>query len=185
MRTTADDSPLLRGTKFYHTKREHKHSVMTNGIVYFRPRMVARIRAYGRHRESAREAWERVFRWADKAGLRATQHPIIGFGLLHKTIAPADHQPAYDACVELVSGVVPNEAQGIMQAVIPGGAYLRTRFRGELPAMGRAFRDLRTLETKRRGLVCDTTRPLIEVYHNDPKSTSAPHRIDLCVPVKV
>ncbi|MCB1511596.1 MAG: GyrI-like domain-containing protein [Hyphomicrobiaceae bacterium] len=155
---------------------------MSAGIVYLRPVPVARIRVFGPHGDAAREAWSRLFAWADRT--RQRRRFERGFGLLF--IAKGDggsDRPGYDACIELPEDIELDSAAGFVAHSLPGGAYMRARHRGPVEMLGESLRELRTVEAQRRGLTVDPHRPLMEIYHTDAELSGKPHRIDLCVPV--
>ena len=159
---------------------------MNIGILYLRPIEVTRMRAYGRHRDAARDAWMRMFDWLDERNYRA--NAVRGFGLVHKIEGRSSDRPneaSYDACVEHHEGLRADAGSGVDIAYVPGGAYLRTRFNGEIADLGIALRRLRIDETARRGIAFDETRPIIEVYLNDFTRTGNAPKIDLCVPVMI
>lgn len=157
---------------------------MSSGIVYLRPIQVARIRAFGPHHEAAKQAWSRVFGWAE--AIRQRGRFERGFGLLFRApTQKTDAQPAYDACIELPEDVELDEAAGFVVQFVPGGAYMRARHRGPIEALPDSLRTLRTTEVERRGLALDPHRPLIEIYHHDHEWSGKPHRVDLCVPVSI
>ena len=64
-------------------------------------------------------------------------------------------------CVEVRDADDP-EALGLETAVIPGGAYLRARLRGEPPAVYERIAP--TFEELSRAAAADETRPEIEFY---------------------
>jgi DNA gyrase inhibitor GyrI len=158
---------------------------MSTGILYLRPIAVARIRGYGPHSDAACKAWRRMLDWLDERNCRA--HAARGFGLVHETNGEMHRfeGATYDACVERFDGLEIDRACGIDTAYVPGGAYLRARFRGELDTVGEQLRAMRVDEIARRGLAFDETRPMIEVYLNDFKRTGDVPKIDLCVPVMI
>lgn len=156
---------------------------MSSGVVYLRPILVGRVRAFGPRGEAARMAWQRLSEWAEPAGIRGL--PIRGFGLVHmESSAQKEKTSAYDACLEIVEGIKPDPDAGVVRTYIPGGAYLRRRHREPIEAMAQGFRDLLSAEIKRRGLAFDRDRPMIEIYHEDHTWSGDKPRIDLCVPVR-
>jgi hypothetical protein len=78
----------------------------------------------------------------------------------------------YRACVELENDDA--EALGLEAGTLPGGRYLRTRLRGEPPAV--YDRIAPTFEELARAMTSDDTRPSIEFYRRHDE-------IDLLLPI--
>lgn len=157
---------------------------MAAGLMYLRPRQVVCYRAYGPFKRSSPTAWNYVFSWLDRNGVRAeVEH---GFGLAG--INPAqrgDRSRWYDACVELPACVDLSELEDMWVRDMPGGAFARTRYVGAFSGLGNAIRELRDTWVASRGLEIDPARPIVEIFLDDPKQVSAENmRVDLCLPVR-
>ena len=79
----------------------------------------------------------------------------------------------YRVCVQLKDGDDPN-ALGLEAGTLPGGRYLRTRLRGEPPAVYEQIGP--TVEDMARSVTPDKTRPTIEFYRRRDE-------IDLLLPI--
>jgi len=80
----------------------------------------------------------------------------------------------YSVCVQLKDGDDPN-ALGLEAGSLPGGRYLRTRLRGEPPAVYEQIGP--TVEDMARSVTPDETRPTIEFYRRRDE-------IDLLLPIQ-
>lgn len=79
----------------------------------------------------------------------------------------------YRVCVQVKEGDDPHALE-LEQGTLPGGRYLRTRLRGEPPALYEQIRP--TFEALARSATSDETRPSIEFYRRHDE-------IDLLLPV--
>jgi hypothetical protein len=106
------------------------------------------------------KGWERLERLVGTRGRRF-------FG----TFDPSTKE--YRVCVQVREGDDP-DAFGLETAVIPGGAYLRSRLRGDPPAVYERIAP--TFEALAKDVATDETRPSIEFYRRLDE-------IDLFLPV--
>ena len=154
---------------------------MTSGIVYLRPLTVVSVRRTGPYPVTAVEAWTAMLSYVRSQGVTGLATP--GFGLLlDDPVEGQDDSIRYDACVAMEGEFAP--AQGVGQARISGGPYLRQRFKGAHADLAEALKDIMTLRLEQGRLKRDAGRPVIEAYSSAPRAFNVPViTVDLCVPV--
>lgn len=156
---------------------------MKTGFIYLRPTELIAFRAHGPYSQSAPDAWERMFAWMGRFGLRGVVKR--GFGMAHddprKVPGP---ECRYDACIELPPDLPKGARDELHDQRLPGGPYARHRFVGPHTELGRAARQLREQWASRHGLDIADDRPLVEIYLDDPAFCDAGRlRTDICLPV--
>ncbi|MEQ1576923.1 MAG: GyrI-like domain-containing protein [Hyphomicrobium sp.] len=156
---------------------------MKANLVYLRPLRVAYVRSVGPYAQSSAEAWARMFDWLNDNSLHSL--PGCGYGLLLDNHLVTDPDKCrYDACVE-VSSVPENRAEGSLQVRnLPGGAYVRDRYRGCYLQMREKILSVRQDWSNDSDLVLDDRRPIVHIFMDDPRRGNADQlRSDFCIPV--
>jgi len=153
-------------------------------FAYLRPCAVLQYRAIGPYDRSVKEAWETLLGWLDMRDLR--KYNARAFGIIHDCSRMTDAEALrYDACVELVPGLSPDPEFGITRKMTPGGAYALGQIRGCHSQIGAAFRYMSSQWAEAEKLRVDSTRPLMEMYLNDPARTPKEEWLtQLCVPIR-
>ena len=156
---------------------------MSTGLIYLKPLKVAFVRARGPYAVSSVEAWQRVFAMLRQNGM---WRPVLAaYGLLNddpKTTGAENCR--YDACIEVLNGYDSRLPKDFAVGRLPGGVFARTRHSGGSRTLASTITELRDTWTPAHGLVLDPSRPVIEVYLDDPQTLTAEHqRIDICLPV--
>lgn len=153
-------------------------------FVYLRPVPVLQFRAVGPYDQSVKSAWQALFAWLDVRDLR--KHTQRAFGIIHdRASATAPEALRYDACLELVPGLCADPEFGIVRGITPGGAYARGDLSGSHSQISDAFRFMCSQWAEAEKLRVDTTRPLMEIYLNDPAATPTEGLLtQLCVPIR-
>ena len=99
---------------------------MSTGFVYLRPLSVVCVRTLGPYAASSLDAWQQMFAWLDRRGMR--REIGCGYGLMRDNPATTAAEACrYDACVELLSGSESAVLEGFLITRLPGGAYARQR----------------------------------------------------------
>lgn len=161
-------------------------TAMTTGLVYLRPIRVAFVRCYGPYAESSAEAWDTMFAWIEKHGLRNGELDR-GYGLSqdNPAITPVE-KCRYDACIELPISISELDASKLNRQTLPGGAYARQRHTGPYSELTDAIRSIRDDWVPTHGLGVDPNRPLVNIHLDDPAFCPVEKlRTDLCLPVTV
>lgn len=156
---------------------------MSSGLVYLRPVYVMFVRAHGAYGESAQNAWQKMFRWIDENNRR--QVVQAGYGLLHDNpkVISLD-QCRYDACIEVPEGFQDKIPETFAVQKLPGGAFARRKHQGTASEIAVTIADVRDHYVKESGLNYDPSRPVLEIYHDDPEIVpDGKRKIDVCVPV--
>lgn len=141
------------------------------------------VRTNGAYASSAQKAWTQVFDWLDQNQIR--QQVSVGYGLLRDDpkIASID-QCRYDACIEIPEGFETKIPEMFSVQKLPGGAFARTRHKGLTSELSKTITNLRDDWIPASGLWVDSTRPMLEIYHDDPmKIKDGERKIDVCIPV--
>lgn len=141
------------------------------------------MRAFGPYGVSAPAAWDGMRAWLDAHGLRS--RVSRGYGIINDDpqSTPEDLR-RYDACVETIAGLTAEQAAGVGQLTVPGGAYVVHRHIGRHRTIGAGFSYIHRKWVPGHGLRVDKRRPYLEIYLNDPATTPPKELMtDLCVPV--
>lgn len=153
-------------------------------FVYLRPTPVLHCRAVGPYDRSVKEAWGTLLGWLDARDLRRLGPRA--FGVIHdnaRSTAPSARR--YDACVELVPGLRAEPEFGIVRKLTPGGAYAQGYLKGCYGQISEGFRYMCSQWAAAEKLRIDTSRPLMEIYLNDPARTPREEWLtQLCVPIR-
>jgi DNA gyrase inhibitor GyrI len=156
--------------------------VITN-LVYLRPVRVLALRVTGPYSTSAAEAWDQMALWVRTRAASCQMTP--GYGLLlddPRTTAPAKCR--YEACIPQQPELFGHSLRDFFVKQTPAGPYARARHVGGNIGIARAITKIRSEWASKNGLLTDPTRPLIEIYLDDPsKLPIEQQRIDVCVPV--
>lgn len=156
---------------------------MAKRFVYLRPLRVIYVRETGSYPSSSAQAWERMLRWLDEAGLRRTL--VCGYGLARDDPHAVEPDKCrYDACIEMPAALpIPLPTDFGVQR-LPGGAYKRQRHLGSYRNIREALYLVRDDLPLANGLAVDPRRPLVAIYLDDPIDCPEERmRADLCVPV--
>jgi AraC family transcriptional regulator len=153
-------------------------------FVYLRPTPVLHYRAIGPYDRSVKEAWETLLGWLDARDLR--KFGPRAFGVIHDRSRSTDAAALrYDACVELVPGLRADPEHGIVRKLTPGGAYAQGFLKGPYGQISDGFRFMCSQWAEAEKLRVDTSRPLMEIYLNDPAKTRQEEWLtQLCVPIR-
>ncbi|MBN9261904.1 MAG: GyrI-like domain-containing protein [Hyphomicrobium sp.] len=153
-------------------------------FVYLRPTPVLHYRAIGPYERSVKEAWGAILGWLDARDLR--KFGPRAFGVIHDHARSTDPMALrYDACVELVPGLSAAPECGIVRKVTPGGAYAQGCLQGGYEQISDGFRYMCSQWAEAENLRIDTSRPLMEIYLNDPAKTPRDEWLtQLCVPIR-
>jgi len=90
---------------------------------------------------------------------------------------------AYDACFPLPDGLTTDEQNALSRTSAPGGVYARQRHVGCHSSIPTVLRDMRKTWAGGRRLSADKTRPMFEIYLDDPRKTPAERlKTDLLLP---
>lgn len=156
---------------------------MSTGIVYLRPSDVLFVRRKGPYHESSLDAWTALAAVINERGLQVDVTPC--FGLLNDNPSVVgDEACRYDACVKVPGELDISMDEQLGRRVLPGGAYLRTRFTGTPQEMRETFKRLATVETAARSIKIDSRRPFLEIYPGREGATKLDAvRAELCVPI--
>lgn len=157
---------------------------MRINFVYLRPKPVLHYRALGPYDQSVKEAWATVFRWLEARDLR--KFGPRAYGVIHDCSRSTDAAALrYDACVEIVPGLSAAPELGIVRRVTPGGAYAQGVLRGCYGQISDGFRHMCSQWAAAENLRVDSSRPLMEIYLNDPAKTPQEEWLtQLCVPIR-
>lgn len=158
---------------------------MKNGLVYLRPSRLAYVRQTGPYETSIQAAWDAMFAWLAKHGLR---EPVgRGYGLMRD--CPTITAPAkcrYDACIDLNPLFEERAIRELGAQTLPGGSYLRVRNVGSYIALQSQLPTLHGSFAAPPGLKLDERRPVVTIYLDDPSRLEETNlRADVCVPVSV
>lgn len=156
---------------------------MKTGFVYLRPTTLVSFRETGPYIQSGPAAWQRMFTWMSRHGLRGRIDR--GFGMAHDDprITPAS-ECRYDACIELSPQLAHVGTSELAPQRLPGGPYARHRYIGPHAELGNVARTLREQWSTRNGLAIAADRPLVEIYMDDPAFCDAQRlRTDVCLPL--
>jgi AraC family transcriptional regulator len=160
-------------------------AVVRTGFVYLRPHHVAMVQARGPYAVSAAEAWDKMFDWMRKAGI--LKDVGTGYGLLFDD--PRETPPErcrYGACIGIDHEWLKLVPEAMSLRRLPGGAYARSRHVGGPHGLGIAISKVRNEGLAQEGLMVDRTRPLIEIYLDNPFTVPVEkQRVDVCIPVAV
>ncbi len=142
------------------------------------------IRETGPYAVSSRVAWAKVMDWLDKSGMR--RDVGCGYGLLlDDPNVTDDDKCRYDACLEMLSEYNETLTDEFQFRRLPGGAYVRQRFKGSAEELRVGVMQFRDENVPMQGLVVDRSRPMVEIYLDDPdKVAEADRTIDICIPVR-
>ena len=153
-----------------------------SGFVYLRPLNMTYIRAEGPYADSALEAWDKVYKWLDDTGMRASVTARYGL-MLDDPEATAPAKCRYDACIEMVDGYQDWITKDFAYRRLPGGAYARRRHVGAATLQAATLK-LRHDWSPENGLAFDARRPVIQIYLDDPKKmVDEKRRFDVLIPV--
>ncbi len=153
-----------------------------SGFVYLRPLNMAYIRAQGPYARSAHEAWDKVFKWLDDTGMRASVGTRYGL-MLDDPSVTAPEKCRYDACIEMIDGYQEWITKDFAYRRLPGGAYARRRHVGG-DTLQAATQTLREAWAPDNGLVIDPRRPVIQIFLDDSKKVAdEKRRFDVLFPV--
>lgn len=156
---------------------------MKSGLVYLRPQRVAYIREAGPYATSIPAAWDKMFRWLSKNSLSS---PLgRGYGLAYDDADKvAAENCRYDACVQVTPLFEERAMRELSLMMLPGGPYMRSRYVGDYAGVCKMIGAARTAIELPEDLRCDTRRPLVTIYLDDPAHPPAEGlRADICVPV--
>lgn len=156
---------------------------MSTGFVYLRPVYTMFLRKNGAYASSAHRAWQDVFTWLDQNRLR--QKVDVGYGLLHDNprVVSVDNC-RYDACIKIPEGLESQIPAQFSVQKLPGGAFARTRHKGLSAELSHTIATMRDEWIPASGLYLDHTRPILEIYHDDPEIVEdGARKIDVCIPV--
>ncbi|MCB1519524.1 MAG: GyrI-like domain-containing protein [Hyphomicrobiaceae bacterium] len=156
---------------------------MASGFVYLRPTQLIYFRCHGNYAEASAKAWRMMFTWMEKQRLRGVVDR--GYGLAHDDprVVPAA-KCRYDACIEMTSAIRPAALDGLGHQRLPSGAYARKRHVGSHDGLADALRHMRSTWSSRHGLEVSPTRPVVELYLDDPMYVRPERlRTDICLPI--
>ncbi len=153
-------------------------------FVYLRPTPVLYFRSVGPYDRSVKDAWGTMLSWLDAHDLR--KFGPRAFGIVHDRARSTDAAALrYDACVELVPGLRADPELGIIRKVTPGGAYAQGFLTGCYGQISDGFRYMCSQWAEAEQLRVDSSRPLMEIYLNDPAKTPKSEWLtQLCVPIR-
>lgn len=153
-------------------------------FVYLRPTPVLHYRAIGPYDRSVKDAWGTMLGWLDAGDLR--KFGPRAYGIIHDCSRSTDAATLrYDACVELVPGLRADPELGIRRRVTPGGAYAQGFLKGCYGQISDGFRYMCSQWAEAEQLRVDASRPLMEIYLNDPAKTPKSEWLtQLCVPIR-
>ena len=153
-------------------------------FVYLRPKPVLHYRALGPYDQSVKEAWDTLFGWLDARDLR--KFGPRAYGVIHDSSRSTDAAALrYDACVEIVPGLSAAPELGIVRRVTPSGAYAQGVLKGCYGQISDGFRTMCAQWAAAENLRVDSSRPLMEIYLNDPAKTPREEWLtQLCVPIR-
>ncbi len=156
---------------------------MKTGLVYLRPANLVAFRTTGPYHRSSTEAWERMFAWMSRHGLRGKVHRGYGMALDDPRKVPAA-QCRYDACIEVPDQLPLSAWSELLPQRLPGGPYARLRYVGPHSELSGIAKNLREQWTGKHGLSVCSRRPMIEIYLDDPASCRPERlRTDVCLPI--
>lgn len=126
-------------------------------------------------------AWQKIWRWADQAGLSGRVTGLYGYGLDNpSTVSPRNCR--YDACLAFSGDVQPGE--GIRACTIPGGRYGVYRMTGPYQRMPEFFAGMVAEWLPNAGETLDHSRPFLEIYQAmTPETAPEDYITDLCIPL--
>lgn len=152
-------------------------------VQFFPTVRVAYTRAIGAYPVSSQEAWKRLLGWLDRREPRYA--PNRGFGLAHDNPqTTAAHGLRYDACVIEPPVWHDKDCEVMSRGVVPGGLYAVRRHAGPFLEVGAIISDVRDVWMPKTGLVFDGTRPVVAIFHQDPRITPPEQQTSqVCLPV--
>ena len=126
-------------------------------------------------------AWQKIWHWADKAGLSGQVTGLYGYGLDNPSTIPPE-ACRYDACLAISGDVKPSD--GIRACTIPGGRYGVYRMKGPYQQMPEVFARMVTQWLPKASEDLDYSRPFLEIYQEMAPDTAPEDYItDLCIPL--
>lgn len=163
---------------------------MTTGMVYLRPERLVRFRSTGPFAKAVPAAWKAAFDWLDATGLK---HEVQkGYGMARAVRlsetgncdGKTKVESVYDACLPVPLSLPHEATVDLVFGQLPPGAYSRRRHSGAYETIPDIFREMREGLRASGGLEPDLSRPLIEIYLRDPRTTSIERlKADLLLPV--
>lgn len=148
--------------------------------LYLRPRHVAYFKVAGPLGFASVQAWAALERWLESVSLRSCLS--TGYGLAQK---PAEGPSWYEAGVEIAGPLWHVLSPEVRQRTIAGGVHAVLTHKGSYSGLVAAIHALKCMGSSEQGLVPDATRPLIEIYRTDPRTTPEDELLtDLCLPVR-
>lgn len=156
---------------------------MSQGLLYLRPQRLVYVRVTGPYETSIREAWNRLWAWADKHNISAPRG--LAYGLARDNpmlVAPENRR--YDAAFPIDPMFEERALRDLGLITLPGGTYVRRREKGACEALIAKFAGLHQSFVPPPGLKLDNNRPLVTVYLDNLKHQSDTEtRADVCLPV--
>lgn len=154
-------------------------------IRFIAPVKLAFVRKRGPYTQCVPEAWRILLAWLDARG--HIQTADRGYGLAHddpQTTLP--DQIRYDAAVAMPPTWHEEDARFVRVKHFDGGAYTVQRHVGSYAGLGRIVSHVRHEEVPRKGLRLDPARPLLCIYHSDPRVVAPAEQLtDICLPIDV
>lgn len=154
-------------------------------IEEFVDRDVIFARRVGAYPQSAPLAWQTLWSWVATQGHGDKVKRAIGIGWDSPVHTPAD-ECRYDACLELHERVGGDPGFDIALQTLPGGPHAVYRMTGPYHQMPDMLQDLLNDVLPERGLQVEPTRPILEIYLNDPTQVPEAELLtDLCIPLEM
>lgn len=148
--------------------------------LYLRPRHIAYFKVAGPLGFASVQAWAALERWLESVSLRSCL--TTGYGLAQK---PSEGPSWYEAGVEIAGPLWQVLSPEIRQRTIAGGVHAVLTHKGSYSGLIAAIRSLKGIGDSEQSLSVDPTRPLIEIYRTDPRTTPEDELMtDLCLPVR-
>lgn len=152
-------------------------------IIYLKPRWLAGFHSVGPYGETVPAAWDRVLEYLD-SGMHF-EMPDRGYGLTYDDPrSVAAERLRYVAGVNVASDWLPHRDCAAMRIEFKGGSYSVFRHEGSFKEVGEVISKVRTMWVPRLGLRLDPAKPLLAIYHGDPRTVPPAQQVaEICLPV--
>lgn len=152
-------------------------------VLFFPTVHVAAVRSLGPYPQSSRSAWDRIFKWLDQR--RQPYLPTVGYGLAYDNpqTSPAATLK-YDACVPAPPEWLDSDKAFVERSTVQGGIFAVRRHTGPYDNIGTIISEVRDVWVPKSGLEIDHTRPVVSIFHDDPRTTPPEQQTaQVCLPV--
>ena len=157
--------------------------IAPTSVRFIPPMKLAFVRARGPYAQSVGKAWQQMFEWLDERGHMTCT--VRGYGLAHddpqKTLSS---QIRYDAAVQIPQTWEAADETLVHLKTFTGGSYTTQRYVGPYAQAGRMISQTRRDVLPRNGLAFDPSRPILCIYHSDPRVVGPQgQETDVCLPI--